>query len=114
MFGFLLFVKSFHWLAGDRIEWVSMMSIHTLANLTFLCQMDQRPYPGPSVVFHIRMTILFGMLWTTDCLMFLFAAEHTISVGVGGMVLFASEVRSQVFHLDHNFISVSMPSLWPV
>lgn len=23
MFGFLLFVKSFHWLASDRIEWVS-------------------------------------------------------------------------------------------
>ena len=22
MFGFLLFIKSFHWLAGDRIEWV--------------------------------------------------------------------------------------------
>lgn len=22
MFGFLLFVKSFHWLVGDRIEWV--------------------------------------------------------------------------------------------
>lgn len=22
MFGFLLFVKSFHWLASDRIEWV--------------------------------------------------------------------------------------------
>lgn len=22
MFGFLLFVKSFHWLAADRIEWV--------------------------------------------------------------------------------------------
>ena len=24
MFGFLLFVKSFHWLAGDRIEWVRL------------------------------------------------------------------------------------------
>lgn len=24
MFGFLLFVKSFHWLASDRIEWVSI------------------------------------------------------------------------------------------
>ena len=22
MFGFLLFVKSFHWLSSDRIEWV--------------------------------------------------------------------------------------------
>ncbi|KAF8160975.1 hypothetical protein B0H34DRAFT_361119 [Crassisporium funariophilum] len=74
MFGFLLFVKSFHWLASDRIEW-----------------MDQRPYPGPPLLFHFRMTILFAILWTTDCLMFLFAVEHTLSAGVGGMVLFASE-----------------------
>ncbi|PPQ65008.1 hypothetical protein CVT26_015717 [Gymnopilus dilepis] len=74
MFGFLLFVKSFHWLASDRIEW-----------------MDQRPYPGPPLLFHVRMTILFAILSMTDCLMFLFAIEHTLSTGVGGMVLFASE-----------------------
>ncbi|PPQ89513.1 hypothetical protein CVT25_012185 [Psilocybe cyanescens] len=74
MFGFLLFVKSFHWLASDRIEW-----------------MDQRPYPGPPLLFHFRMTILFTILWLTDCVMFLFAVEHTLSAGVGGMVLFASE-----------------------
>ncbi|KAF9047304.1 hypothetical protein BJ165DRAFT_1465059 [Panaeolus papilionaceus] len=74
MFGFLLFVKSFHWLASDRIEW-----------------MDQQPYPGPPLLFHFRMSLLFAILSTTDFLMFLFAAEHTISVEVDGMVLFASE-----------------------
>ncbi|KAF8813641.1 hypothetical protein BYT27DRAFT_7239051 [Phlegmacium glaucopus] len=74
MFGFLLFVKSFHWLASDRIEW-----------------MDQRPYPGPPLLFHFRMSTLFTILWWTDCLMFLFAVERTLSSGVGGMVLFASE-----------------------
>ncbi|KAG6819679.1 hypothetical protein H0H93_009712 [Arthromyces matolae] len=74
MFGFLLFVKSFHWLSGDRIEW-----------------MDQRPYPGPSPLFHVRMTALFIILWLTDVLMFLIAVENTITNGVGGMVLFASE-----------------------
>jgi hypothetical protein len=26
MFGFLLFIKSFHWLASDRIEWVRFSS----------------------------------------------------------------------------------------
>ena len=26
MFGFLLFIKSFHWLASDRIEWVCHLS----------------------------------------------------------------------------------------
>ncbi|KAF6760034.1 synoviolin 1 isoform b [Ephemerocybe angulata] len=74
MFGFLLFVKSFHWLASDRIEW-----------------MDQRPYPGPPLLFHIRMVTLFTILWVIDMSMFLFTVEHTLSVGVGGMVLFASE-----------------------
>ncbi|KAF8626828.1 hypothetical protein AX15_004660 [Amanita polypyramis BW_CC] len=74
MFGFLLFVKSFHWLAGDRIEW-----------------MDQVPYPGPPLLFHIRMSTLFVILWITDFIMFLVAVESTLSNGVGGMVLFASE-----------------------
>ncbi|KAJ7668391.1 hypothetical protein DFH06DRAFT_197099 [Mycena polygramma] len=74
MFGFLLFVKSFHWIAADRIEW-----------------MDQRPYPGPSLLFHVRMTALFLLLWTTDLLLFTIAVDSTIANGIGGMVLFASE-----------------------
>ncbi|KAJ4468273.1 hypothetical protein J3R30DRAFT_3715202 [Lentinula aciculospora] len=74
MFGFLLFVKSFHWLANDRVEW-----------------MDQRPYPGPPLLFHVRMSVLFAILWSTDLLMFLIAVENTLAHGVGGMVLFASE-----------------------
>ncbi|KAJ7039245.1 hypothetical protein C8F04DRAFT_1209279 [Mycena alexandri] len=74
MFGFLLFVKSFHWIAADRIEW-----------------MDQRPYPGPSLLFHVRMTALFLILWSTDLLLFVIAVDSTMYNGIGGMVLFASE-----------------------
>lgn len=74
MFGFLLFVRSFHWLASDRIEW-----------------MDQRPYPGPPTLFHVRMTTLFVILWCTDLLMFAVAVESTLKNGIGGMVMFASE-----------------------
>ncbi|KZP34269.1 hypothetical protein FIBSPDRAFT_923812 [Athelia psychrophila] len=74
IFGFLLFVKSFHWLASDRIEW-----------------MDQRPYPGPPTLFHVRMNSLLLLLWTIDLVMFAFAVESTVSNGVSGMVLFASE-----------------------
>lgn len=54
--------------------------------------MDQRPYPGPPLLFHIRMSVLFAILWSTDLLMFLIAVENTLAHGVGGMVLFASEV----------------------
>ncbi|KAL6308184.1 hypothetical protein BKA93DRAFT_765822 [Sparassis latifolia] len=74
MFGFLLFVKCFHWLAQDRVE-----------------SMDQTTYPGPPTLFHIRMVGLFGLLFWTDLLMFVLAVESTYTNGIGGMVLFASE-----------------------
>lgn len=74
MFGFLLFVRSFHWLASDRVEW-----------------MDQRPYPGPPTLFHVRMTTLFVILWCIDLLMFAVAVESTLKNGIGGMMMFASE-----------------------
>ncbi|TFY70852.1 hypothetical protein EVG20_g2151 [Dentipellis fragilis] len=74
MFGFLLFVKSFHWLMADRIEW-----------------MNQMPYPGPPLLFHIRFNSLFFLLWMTNLLMFAFAVENILTNGVGAIVLFASE-----------------------
>lgn len=54
--------------------------------------MDQRPYPGPPTLFHVRMNSLLLLLWTIDLVMFAFAVESTVSNGVSGMVLFASEV----------------------
>ncbi|KAI0045279.1 hypothetical protein FA95DRAFT_1495638 [Auriscalpium vulgare] len=74
MFGFLLFVKSFHWLMADRIEW-----------------MNQMPYPGPPTLFHIRVNGLFLILWMTNVVMFSVAVESVLNSGVGAIVLFASE-----------------------
>ncbi|EJF60481.1 hypothetical protein BD309DRAFT_971787 [Dichomitus squalens] len=74
MFGFLLFVKCFHWLMADRVE-----------------SMDQTNYPGPPTLFHVRINVLFFVLWAVDTMMFAFAVESTLTHGVGGMVLFASE-----------------------
>ncbi|KAI0790879.1 hypothetical protein C8Q75DRAFT_865544 [Abortiporus biennis] len=74
MFGFLLFVKCFHWLLADRVE-----------------SMDQVPYPGPSVLFHVRMNVLFLLMSIIDVTMFTFAVDSTLLNGVGGMVLFATE-----------------------
>lgn len=54
--------------------------------------MDQRPYPGPPVLFHVRIVALMAMLWLTDFFMFSFAVESILTNGVGGIVLFASEV----------------------
>ncbi|EJD52630.1 hypothetical protein AURDEDRAFT_111261 [Auricularia subglabra TFB-10046 SS5] len=74
MFGFLLFAKCFHWLLADRIEW-----------------MDQVPHPGPNWLFHVRSNVLFIVLWGIDIVMLAFALESIVSVGMSGIVLFASE-----------------------
>ena len=57
--------------------------------------MDQRPYPGPPILFHIRMTTLFTILWFIDLFMFAFAVDSTTKNGVGGMMMFANEVGMQ-------------------
>ena len=59
---------------------------------TIFTQMDQRPYPGPPLLFHIRTHALISLLWVTDLIAFLFTIENMLSNGVGGTVLFASEV----------------------
>ncbi|KAI5115354.1 hypothetical protein M0805_006982 [Coniferiporia weirii] len=74
MFGLLLFTKCFHWLLLDCIEW-----------------MDQRPYPGPPLLSHIRVHVLITFLWATGLIAFLFTIENMLNHGVGGTVLFASE-----------------------
>ncbi|CAL1708229.1 unnamed protein product [Somion occarium] len=74
MFGFLLFVKCFHWLMADRVE-----------------SMEQVPFPGPTLSFHLRINGLFAVLLITDAAMFGYAVDSTLMNGVGGMVLFATE-----------------------
>jgi len=91
MFCFLLFVKSFHWLLSDRIEWVFAPPITTISR-SHLHQMNQMPYPGPTTLFHIRISGLFFLLWVTNIVMLAFAAESILTNGVGVIILFASEV----------------------
>ena len=72
--------------------------------------MDQTTYPGPPTLFHVRINALFFVLWAVDTVMFAFAVESTLTHGVGGMVLFASEVRpASSFH--HPIYSVSVVSV---
>ena len=59
--------------------------------------MDQRPYPGPPLLFHIRMSLLFLILWVTDVVMLMIAVESNLANGVSCMVLFACEVRHSLF-----------------
>lgn len=71
--------------------------------------MDQVPYPGPPLAFHIRTNSLFLLLWFFDLLMFAFAVESMMSHGVGGIILFGSEVSIGVgiaSALTHHTLSV--------
>lgn len=54
--------------------------------------MDQVPYPGPDVLFHVRMVVLFLVLVTVDVLALGVAMNTIFAEGVGGTVLFANEV----------------------
>ena len=56
--------------------------------------MDQIPYPGPGVLFHVRMVILFGILATVDVVALGVAMNTIFTEGVGGTVLFANEVST--------------------
>ncbi|KAG8843156.1 E3 ubiquitin-protein ligase hrd1 [Tulasnella sp. 330] len=74
MFVVLLFLKCFHWILADRIDW-----------------MDQVPFPGPGALFHARTVALLFTLWVVDLIMTAIALESLLSHGVGWIILFASE-----------------------
>lgn len=57
--------------------------------------MDQVPYPGPGVLFHVRMVILSTILATVDVVALGVAMNTIFTEGVGGTVLFANEVCPQ-------------------
>lgn len=61
--------------------------------------MDQVPYPGPSVLFHVRMIVLFAILATVDAVALGVAMNTIFAEGVGGTVLFANEVCLDTFNL---------------
>ena len=55
--------------------------------------MDQIPYPGPPMLFHVRSNVLITTLWLFDVLMLAFALDRIVLGRVGYMILFSSEVR---------------------
>jgi E3 ubiquitin-protein ligase synoviolin len=60
-------------------------------------QMDTIPYPGADTLFHVRFLALFSFLWVLDAIMIAFAVESILTHGVGGIVLFGSEVGTLDF-----------------
>ncbi|PWN51615.1 hypothetical protein IE53DRAFT_313614, partial [Violaceomyces palustris] len=74
LFGTLLFLKVFHWLSADRVEF-----------------MEQTP--SVSNLFHARMVSILGSLLIVDVVLVTFAVEVLLfeNMRLGIMVLFASE-----------------------
>ncbi|GAA6061476.1 hypothetical protein JCM10212_002555 [Sporobolomyces blumeae] len=68
----LLFLKTFHWLASDRIE-----ALEQSASVSRLA--------------HVRMVGLLSLLWVADVAMCLFAADCILVEGPTVMIMFASE-----------------------
>ena len=63
--------------------------------------MDQIPYPGPPLSFHLRVNTLFTLLWVSDCLALLLLTENMLAYGLDGKILFASEVGNVRHPLTH-------------
>lgn len=84
---------------------------HQVISCTHPHQMNQMPYPGPTTLFHIRISGLFFLLWVTNIVMLAFAAESILTNGVGVIILFASEVSiiKHVFHSVTTFLPVLDP-----
>lgn len=98
LFVSLLFLKVFHWLAGDRVELVSF-PLEALREgeraecgaKSWLGQMEQSA--NIPRLFHLRMGALLSMLWFVDALVLVFAIESILIEGPTVMIMFASEVR---------------------
>ncbi|WWC68885.1 uncharacterized protein I206_102821 [Kwoniella pini CBS 10737] len=74
MYGVLLFLKCFHWITADRVDY-----------------MDQIPPPGPPKLYHVRIISIIILLAVLDGVLVSYSLEKILTEGVSAMVLFASE-----------------------
>ena len=86
MFGLLAFLRCFHWITADRIDYVRPCVVAPLTS-----QMDQIPHPGPGSLFHLRASGVLLVLGTLDVVLTAYAVISIVDDGVSAMVLFASE-----------------------
>ncbi|KAH8332875.1 hypothetical protein KR074_012350 [Drosophila pseudoananassae] len=92
LFTVLLFLKSFHWLAEERVDFVS--SIFDTNFITFLCkilciQMERSPVLG--WLFHIRVGSLLTMLGIFDYLLLMHAYNSSLVRGPSVQLVFGFE-----------------------
>ncbi|ORX36259.1 hypothetical protein BD324DRAFT_580854 [Kockovaella imperatae] len=86
MYGTLLFLKCFHWITADRIDY-----------------MDQVPPPGPSTSFHVRAISVILLLSAMDTLLVAYCLEAISAEGISAKVLFASEFMILLASINGTF-----------
>jgi len=88
MYGLLLFLKCFHWITADRVDYVRPPKRCGTAKSV---QMDQIPPPGPPPLFHLRISVVIAHLTVIDLALVTYSLDTILVDGVSAMVLFASE-----------------------
>ncbi|KAH8312213.1 hypothetical protein KR044_009804 [Drosophila immigrans] len=93
LFTVLLFLKSFHWLAEERVDFVSAMKMKILEICFILCilplQMERSPVLG--WLFHIRVGSLLTMLGILDYVLLMHAYNSTLVRGPTVQLVFGFE-----------------------
>ena len=85
MFVSLLFVKCFHWICQDRIDYVCLSCFVPLT-----CQMEQ--FPTIPWHFHVRMISAITLFLVADVAFVSHAIDATIQHGASAMIMFGFEV----------------------
>lgn len=110
LFTSLLFLKVFHWLAADRVEMVSQLSLpgasgdtlrgirspalaHSIAGQCVDASLCRQMDSSPSIprIFHLRMVTVLSTLWIIDACLIVFATDSILLDGPSVMIMFASE-----------------------
>jgi hypothetical protein len=92
MFVSLLFIKCFHWICQDRIDYVRPFRMAWL-----IPQMEQFPTIPP--LFHVRMISVMALFFAADIAFIHYAIDVTIRHGASMMIMFGFEVRSRCIFL---------------
>jgi len=95
LFTVLLFLKSFHWLAEERVDFVSCVPCKLV--MSFLTkssppQMERSPVLG--WLFHIRVGSLLTMLGILDYVLLIHAYNSTLVRGPTVQLVFGFERRN--------------------
>lgn len=90
LFTVLLFLKSFHWLAEERVDYVSFFSQENVTKLNFFVfQMERSPVIG--WLFHIRVSSLLSILGLLDYYLIAYAYQSTVTKGATVQLVFGFE-----------------------